>query len=119
MEAARSTPETTSPEDRLQVLASLAARSGASRAEREALELAERVAEGRFLVACVGQFKRGKSTLLNALLGEPILPTGVVPVTSAITIVRSGPRGAQIVFEGGIMAHMMITRLRSTPRLNP
>ncbi|HTP25075.1 MAG TPA: dynamin family protein [Anaeromyxobacteraceae bacterium] len=101
MRVARSTPQTSSPDERLQLLASLAARSGASRAEREALDLAARVAEGRFLVACVGQFKRGKSTLLNALLGDPLLPTGVVPVTSAITIVRKGPRGARILFEGG------------------
>jgi GTP-binding protein EngB required for normal cell division len=101
MEVACPTPPTSCPDGRLLALANVAARAGASRAEREALDLAARVAEGRFLVACVGQFKRGKSTLLNALLGEPLLPTGVVPVTAAITIVRKGPRGARILFDGG------------------
>lgn len=58
----------------------------------EAADLAQRVAEGRFYVACVGQFKRGKSTLLDALVGEPILPTGIVPVTAVPTVVRFGQR---------------------------
>jgi hypothetical protein len=39
------------------------------------------VSEGRFYVACIGQFKRGKSTLINALIGEPILPVGFIPIT--------------------------------------
>lgn len=56
----------------------------------EARALAERAAEGRFFVACVGQFKRGKSTLLNALIGADILPTGTVPVTSVVTVLRYG-----------------------------
>jgi ribosome biogenesis GTPase A len=38
-----------------------------------------------FQVAALGQFKRGKSTLLNALLGIPVLPTGVIPVTAVAT----------------------------------
>jgi hypothetical protein len=58
----------------------------------EARSLAERVEEGRFFVACVGQFKRGKSTLLDALIGKPLLPTGVVPVTALPTVVRYGER---------------------------
>src|SRR5262245_51537954 len=46
----------------------------------EAFELADRVGDGRFFMACVGQYKRGKSTFLNALLGEGILPVGIAPV---------------------------------------
>ena len=56
----------------------------------EASELAARVAEGRFYVACVGQFKRGKSTLLNALVGHEVVPTGYVPVTAVPTVIRFG-----------------------------
>lgn len=51
-------------------------------------------------MACVGQFKRGKSTLLNALLGQELLPTGVVPVTSVVTIVRYGEPHAVIQYRG-------------------
>ena len=52
--------------------------------------LADRYAEGRFHLAVLGQFKRGKSTLLNALMGEPILPVGVVPLTAAPTFIQYG-----------------------------
>jgi len=56
--------------------------------------LSQRIAEGRFYVACVGQFKRGKSTLLNALVGMRVLPEAVVPLTSALTVLRYGPSPA-------------------------
>jgi GTPase SAR1 family protein len=53
-------------------------------------DLSNRVSEGRFHLAVLGQFKRGKSTLLNALIGEPILPVGVVPLTAAPTFIQFG-----------------------------
>lgn len=57
---------------------------------RDADVLAARVEEGRFFLACVGQHKRGKSSLLNALLCAPLLPVGVIPLTSVATVVRYG-----------------------------
>lgn len=77
---------------RLLRLAALGDELGAESLAEEARELAARVSEGRFYVACVGQFKRGKSTLINALVGEPILPTGYIPVTAVPTVVRFGDR---------------------------
>ena len=53
--------------------------------------LAARLDEGRFHLAVLGQFKRGKSSILNALLGEPLLPTGVLPLTAVPTVLRYGP----------------------------
>jgi ribosome biogenesis GTPase A len=44
----------------------------------------------RFDVVVLGGFKRGKSTLINAMVGSNILPTGVVPLTSVITKLRYG-----------------------------
>ncbi len=86
----------------LQRAARLAHEAGLSSLAAEAERIAERIAGGRFYVACVGQFKRGKSTLLNALIGEPLLPTGVVPVTSVVTIVRYGAeRSARVRFATG------------------
>lgn len=79
---------------RLERLADLATRAGASPLARDARELSARLAEGRFYVACFGQFKRGKSTLLNALLGEELLPVGVVPVTAVVTVLRHGVQRA-------------------------
>jgi len=47
-----------------------------------------RIAEDDLYVVAIGEFKRGKSTLLNALIGRPILPVGVVPLTSVVTVLR-------------------------------
>ena len=74
----------------LNELQSIATEVGATEIAADVRALSVRVAEGLFYVACVGQFKRGKSTLLNALVGMPLLPTGVVPVTAVITIIRYG-----------------------------
>ena len=58
--------------------------------------------EGRFYLACIGQFKRGKSTLINALVGERILPVGFVPVTAVPTVIRYGAhKKARIQFRDG------------------
>ena len=43
-----------------------------------------RLAEDTFSVAIVGEFKRGKSTLINALLEKDVLPTDVVPTTATL-----------------------------------
>jgi small GTP-binding protein len=53
-------------------------------------DLQSRLLQQRFHLAVLGQFKRGKSTLINALLGEPVLPSAIIPVTSIPTFVRFG-----------------------------
>jgi Dynamin family len=53
--------------------------------------LADRLERSDFNVVVVGAFKRGKSTLVNALVGAPILPTGVLPQTSVVTRLRWAP----------------------------
>ena len=75
---------------RLLRLAEIAEELGSSRIAEEARDLASRIAEGRFYVACMGQFKRGKSTLINALIGDPVLPVGFTPVTAVPTVIRFG-----------------------------
>jgi hypothetical protein len=75
---------------RLLRLAELADELGTLSVAEEARELASRVSEGRFYVACIGQFKRGKSTLINALIGAPVLPVGFIPVTAVPTVIRFG-----------------------------
>jgi GTPase SAR1 family protein len=71
-------------------LANVAEELGEGAIGADVRQLVTRINEGRFFVACVGQFKRGKSTLLGALVGEPILPMGVVPVTAVPTVLRYG-----------------------------
>jgi GTP-binding protein EngB required for normal cell division len=51
-----------------------------------------KLAEDRFNLAVVGQFKRGKSSLMNAVIGRELLPTGLLPLTSAITTLCYGPQ---------------------------
>ena len=53
-------------------------------------EFLKRLAEDRFTVVVAGRFSRGKSSLMNAVLGMDRLPTGIVPLTSVITYVRYG-----------------------------
>ncbi|NOY86000.1 MAG: Dynamin family protein [Deltaproteobacteria bacterium] len=62
--------------------------------------LKARLESDHFNMAVLGQFKRGKSTLLNALLGEAILPSSVVPLTAIPTFIRWGSElRARILFE--------------------
>lgn len=84
---------------RLARLAELLVRLGPEGApERAALaELQARLRNKRFHLAVLGQFKRGKSTLLNALLGEDVLPASVVPLTAIPTFLVSGPERRVIV----------------------
>ena len=49
-----------------------------------------RVAEDRFNLVVLGEFKRGKSTLINALLRRNVLPTGVISLTSVVTTIAAG-----------------------------
>lgn len=60
--------------------------------QAECRDLLTRLAEDRFNLMIVGRFSRGKSTLMNAVLGGNHLPTGIVPLTSVITTVRYGSR---------------------------
>lgn len=64
---------------------------GREDAERECGELVVKLAEDRFTLAVLGQFKRGKSSLMNSIIGRELLPTGMLPITSAITVLRYGP----------------------------
>jgi len=48
--------------------------------------------ETDFTLVVVGSFKRGKSTLINALLGEEVVTSDVAPETVTINEIRYGPR---------------------------
>jgi len=101
-DAPRAAPAQVEPSSRLRALLRIALEMDDDEVAKDARDLASRVEEGRFHVACVGQFKRGKSTLLNAIVGAPVLPIGVAPVTSAITVLRYGERPtARVSFEDG------------------
>ena len=86
-------------------------------------DLQARLAEDLFNLLVVGRFSRGKSTLMNAMLGGDYLPTGIVPLTSVITTVRYGSR-RQVVLHftsGGLNHEVPLSRLAEyvTQKENP
>lgn len=75
----------------LRLLRALLQRGGSADRERQCEELMVKLAEDRFTLAVLGQFTRGKTSLMNAIIGRDLLPTGLLPLTSAITVLRFGP----------------------------
>jgi GTP-binding protein EngB required for normal cell division len=107
-------PAGADPADALSSLLRLAENAGATGVATEARALSQRLREGLFYVACLGQFKRGKSTLLNALVGEDVLPVGVVPVTSVVTVLRFGStRHAVLRLRDGRSQELPVAELRA------
>jgi small GTP-binding protein len=66
----------------------------------------------RFTIVVLGEFNHGKSTFINALLGAPVLPTGITPTTAVLTHVLHGPKvGATLVMESGDRKAVDVKRL--------
>jgi ribosome biogenesis GTPase A len=57
----------------------------------------ERLEAGQFNLVVLGEFKRGKSSLVNALLERELLPTGVLPLTSAVTVISGAEQERLLV----------------------
>jgi GTP-binding protein EngB required for normal cell division len=65
-------------------------------------DLRDKLAHHAFNLVVAGEFKRGKSSVINALLGADLLPTGVVPLTSVVTRLEWGESpSATVTFEHG------------------
>jgi GTPase SAR1 family protein len=88
--------------DQLRLIREALKLSGRMDREHECEELMVKLAEDRFTLVVLGQYNRGKSSLMNAIIGKEILPTGVLPLTSAITTLKYGP-----------VERMVISRLNS------
>ena len=63
---------------------------GTERDREQLVALLDRLDAARLRVLVAGEAKRGKSTLINALLGRAVLPSGVTPLTAVTTTVRYG-----------------------------
>lgn len=89
--------------DGLRELSALAGRVGArTLAGRLSAELADKLEQDRFHLVVVGEFNHGKTSLVNALLGERVLPVGVTPTTAFIHHVRWEPEAcARVVRADG------------------
>ncbi len=89
------------------VLRSLLAQAGgipgvyAPRVEALVDKLRQRILD----IVLAGEFKRGKSSVVNALLGASVLPAGVVPLTSVVTSLRYGEAPAvEVHYDNGGIA---------------
>jgi hypothetical protein len=59
--------------------------------------------EERFILVVLGEFNHGKTTFVNALLGQPLLPAGITPTTAALhhIVYSEHPQAKVILREGG------------------
>ena len=73
-------------------LSSVSLSRGDDKIHQNLQEISEKLAANYFHLVVLGQFKRGKSTFINSLLGEKVLPTSVVPLTSTVTLIKHGER---------------------------
>lgn len=97
----------------LKLVQELLAKSEISEKQIKDLEgLTKRLEDQEFIISVVGQFKRGKSSFINAILKEEILPTGIIPVTSVVTMIQYGKKKAQVVFEGSHVEEVEFQKLK-------
>jgi replication fork clamp-binding protein CrfC len=63
---------------------------GLERDIEDVTTISQNLSSGVFRLLVLGDMKRGKSTFLNALIGENLLPSDVNPCTALLTILRYG-----------------------------
>ncbi len=99
--------------DMLRAMLPIAHARGDEPREQEIRVLLTRLAAGKFQLAVAGQFSRGKTTLMNALLGGAYLPMGALPMTSVVTTVRYGERTRALVrsHASGLPVEVPVTEL--------
>lgn len=82
--------------------------------ERLDRELVKKLEEDRFHLVVVGEFNHGKSSFVNALLGQGVLPVGVTPTTAAIHHLKYAETPeATVVFQSGARASIPFEDTRS------
>ena len=72
----------------------------------------KRIEDDSFSVAVVGEFKRGKSTFINALLGQEILPADILPCSATLNRVTYGLKPqVKVIYKNGREEDVAIDRL--------
>lgn len=63
----------------------------------------EKLCQEKMRLLIIGEFSRGKSTLINAILGHPVLPSKVNPSTAVINTIRGGAEAnLKIIDQAGL-----------------
>ena len=103
-------------------LAAISSSRGDTKVEENLREIGEKLGGNRFHLVVLGQFKRGKSTFINSLLGDKVLPTSVVPLTSIVTLLKYGEEEVvEVLFNDGSKTTISRNKLEEyvTERGNP
>lgn len=75
-------------------------------------DVLQRIEQRSFSIAVVGEFKRGKSTFINALLGQEILPSDILPCSATLNRVTYGVKPeVKIIFKDGHEEQIPIEKL--------
>jgi small GTP-binding protein len=84
-------------------VAEVAKTAGLASTDRDIREIRlPKLDEERFSIVVLGEFNHGKSTFINALLGEAVLPVGITPTTAVLAHIKHGKKlQAHAVFENG------------------
>ena len=62
-------------------------------------ELMKEIAREEAFIVIVGEFNHGKTTFVNSLMGEKILPMGILPTTATINIIGRGERKLEVHYK--------------------
>lgn len=62
-------------------------------------ELAKKLESQEFVIAFCGHFSAGKSTMINRLIGENLLPSSPIPTSANLVKVRAGEEYAKVFFK--------------------
>lgn len=76
---------------------------GASKSDLDTLNQSIRQIDDLFLLVIVGEFNAGKSSFINALLGEHLLKEGVTPTTTQINIIRYSDQNQETLSDKNIL----------------
>ena len=76
-------------------------------------DLAQKLEKNQLTIAVIGQFKRGKTTMVNSMLGKKLLPVGIVPITAAVTRIEYGEDSSKVFFNNGLSEDVPVSDLHS------
>ena len=79
-------------------------RSGDRARAEKTKEILEKMYDNKYSLAFCGHFSAGKSTVINYLLGKPVLPSSPIPTSANIVRIESGNGEARIILADGRIA---------------
>ncbi|MDQ0197580.1 dynamin family protein [Neobacillus ginsengisoli] len=62
-------------------------------------QLAKKMENGEYTIAFCGHFSAGKSTMINRLIGENLLPSSPIPTSANLVKVKTGEEYAKVIFK--------------------